>query len=151
MGGSILGLPTPRDPTLVRILEFCFIKRFYPGYNLRWLIDNAPEVCLLVHFYMYLYLFCLYSLVPVWFTCSRNIRPEFSQRLPHCTGWRLRFGVAGSGGRIGVERIHLPLFDLTCTLGTRSGRDPGRHVKAFACHGDLQVEGDKLKGWGVAT
>ena len=46
------------------------------------------------------------------------------------------------GGVIGVKRIHLPLFDLTCTLGTSSGRDPGRHTVLSLAMGIYKEEGD---------
>lgn len=46
------------------------------------------------------------------------------------------------GGVIGVERIHLAPFDLTCTLGTRSGRDPGRHAVRSLAMGICREEGD---------
>lgn len=49
---------------------------------------------------------------------------------------------------IGVKRIYLPLFHLTCTLGTSSGRNPGRCTVLFARHGDQQGRGRCLKGEG---
>lgn len=55
------------------------------------------------------------------------------------------------GGVIGVKRIHLPLFDLTCALGTSSGRDPRRHTVLLLAMGICKEEGDVSRGWGVAT
>lgn len=52
---------------------------------------------------------------------------------------------------IGVKRIHLPLFDLTCALGTSSGRDPRRHTVLSLAMGICKEEGDVSRGWGVAT
>lgn len=84
VGNSILDLPPCLDPTLVRILEFCFIKIFILGYNLRK--ENTSEVCILVHFYICIY-FCFaytfsYCLVPI----GSEISIEFFQRLLHPPG-----------------------------------------------------------------
>lgn len=58
-------------------------------------------------------------------------------------GWRLRFGVAGRVVvMIGVKRIYLPLFHLTCTLGTISGRNPGRCTVLLLAMGINKEEGD---------